>query len=284
VNVEDPDTARAVMRARWEEAAAGWGRRAAGVREWAMPVSAWLLEQLTLQPGQRVLELASGPGDTGFLAAELIQPGGVLISSDGAEAMVDVARARARELGIDNVEFRQLELEWIDLPAASVDAAVCRWGLMLTVDPAAALRECRRVIRPGGRLAVAVWGESSSNPWATIPSRTLIALGHTQPPDPDAPGPFALGAPGVLPEMLSDAGFTHVFVQEIGLFREFGDLSEFLREILDLSPLFAGAYEPLSEDDRTGVELEMAQLAEPYRAPDGSLRIPGRALVAAATA
>src|SRR5580704_14753451 len=100
----------------WESAAQGWGNRADRVRAWGMPVSVAMIDALALQPGQRVLELAAGPGDTGFMAAELVAPGGTLICSDGAEAMLEVARQRAAAQGISNVEFRLLDLEWIDLP------------------------------------------------------------------------------------------------------------------------------------------------------------------------
>src|SRR6201996_9812859 len=133
------------MRERWERGSASWGRYADSVRSFGMPVSVWLIDELHLQPGQRVLELAAGPGDTGFLAAELVRPGGTLISSDGAEPMIEVAKARAAQLGVSNVEFRQLELEWIDMETASVDAVLVRWGIRLTIDPAAAAREIRRV-------------------------------------------------------------------------------------------------------------------------------------------
>src|SRR6516164_2618967 len=95
----DPDEQRAESLARWERQAPVWQSRADRIREMGMPISMWLIEQLGLQPGQRVLELAAGPGDTGFLAAELIQPGGTLVSSDAVEAMVEVARGRARGLG-----------------------------------------------------------------------------------------------------------------------------------------------------------------------------------------
>jgi ubiquinone/menaquinone biosynthesis C-methylase UbiE len=146
----ESDDPRVQMRARWDRAAGGWGRRADRLREGTLPVSAWMVEHARLQPGHRVLELAAGPGDTGFLAAELISPGGTLVCSDGSEAMLEIARERAQQFGLDNVEFARLELEWIDLPTASVDAVLCRWGVMLTVDPAAALTEIRRVLRPGG--------------------------------------------------------------------------------------------------------------------------------------
>ncbi|HET6449117.1 MAG TPA: methyltransferase domain-containing protein [Conexibacter sp.] len=108
----DPDELRAATRERWERAADGWQRRNQRFQAAAMPVSQWLIDAVHPQPGQRVLELAAGVGETGFLAAELIAPGGgTLISSDGAEAMVAHAKARATELGLTNVEFKQLELE-----------------------------------------------------------------------------------------------------------------------------------------------------------------------------
>jgi 16S rRNA C967 or C1407 C5-methylase (RsmB/RsmF family) len=111
---ETADKLRTKLLDGWDEASRGWRRGADGVRAMGMPVSAWMVEHLDLQPGERVLELAAGPGDTGFLAAELVKPGGMLICSDGSEKMLAIARDRARQQGIDNVEFKQLQLEWID--------------------------------------------------------------------------------------------------------------------------------------------------------------------------
>jgi SAM-dependent methyltransferase len=284
VAAPDPDTLRAEMMERWERAATGWGKRAQEIREWAMPVSAWMIERVELQPGLRVLELAAGPGETGLLAAELIRPGGTLISSDGAEAMLEVARARAAELGIENVEFKRLELEWIDLETASVDRVLCRWGVMLTIDPEAALREIRRVLRPGGRVAVAVWDEPALNPWATIPSRALVELGHAEPPDPDAPGPFALAAPGRLQELLEAAGFVDIAVDTVELLETWTSAEEFVAGTRDVSSLFRAAFDALSEGQREEVVRKIAALAEPYTAADGAVRLPARTLVAAADA
>src|SRR5580693_9960505 len=141
----------------WEEAASGWIARQAAIRELSAPVSHWMIDAVDPQPGQRVLELAAGLGETGFLAAEMVAPVGGLITSDQADAMLDGARKRAGELGLTNVEFQVLNAEWIDLPVASVDVVFCRWGYMLMADPLAALREARRVLRPEGHVALAVW-------------------------------------------------------------------------------------------------------------------------------
>jgi len=275
---------REEMLDRWDRAAAGWSRRADAVQEWGMRVSVWMVEHLGLQPGQHVLELASGPGDTGFLAAELVQPGGSLLSSDGSRAMLGVATGRARDLGVTNVEFRQLELEWIDLPTASVDAVLCRWGLMLVADPAAAAQEVRRVLRPNGRFALAVWDQPDANPWATIPTRALIELGHLVPPDPDGPGMFALAEPERLGRLLEDAGFLEVEIDSLELKREEPSAAFYLQETLDLSRMFADVWARLSERHRDELRDRIAELAAPFTGADGAIRLPGHSLVAAASA
>jgi ubiquinone/menaquinone biosynthesis C-methylase UbiE len=280
----DPDTLHAEILMRWERAAPGWGKHAERMRQFGMPVSAWMIDQAHLHPGQRVLELAAGPGDTGFLAAELIQPGGTLLSTDATEAMLEVARARAAEMGIENVEFKRMELEWIDLGTASVDVVLCKWGLMFSLDPEAALREARRVVRPGGRSAMAAWDEPPVNPWATIPTRALIELGHAEPPDPDVPGMFILSAAGRLQELLEAAGFVDVLVESVDTSRSFTGIAEYLAEFNDTSSMFREVFDALSESEREAVGRKVAELAEPYSHPDGSVTLPGRSLVAAADA
>jgi SAM-dependent methyltransferase len=280
----DPDQQRSDTREAWERAAAGWGKRADRIRDWGMPVSVAMVDALGLHPGQRVLELAGGPGDTGFMAAELVRPGGTLISSDGADAMLDVARARAAELGIDNVEFKQLELEWIDLETASVDAVLVRWGIMLIVDPAAAAQEIRRILRPGGRAAFAVWDKPEHNPWAVIPGRAMVQLGHGEPPDPTAPGMFALADDGRLAELLEGAGFEDVVVSPVELARHYDELPRFIDETIDMSPLFSAAYQELSPDEQAAAVDEITAAAQPYVADDGTVTLPGSSLVASAGA
>ena len=282
--VPDPDAVRAEMLERWGRAAAGWDKRAESVRAFGLPVSAWMLDHAGLQPGLRVLELAAGPGEAGFLAAELIRPGGSLVSSDATDEMLEVARARAKELGIENVEFKRIELEWIDMDTASVDVVLCKWGLMFAVDPETALREMRRVLRPGGRVALAVWDEPPANPWATITSRALVDLGHTTPADPEAPGMFALAPPGRLRDVLEAAGFVDVLVESVEPARAFDSVEEYIAETDDLSSMFGEIFDPLSDQERAQVVAKVSELAQPYVGTDGVLRFPARSLVAAADA
>jgi SAM-dependent methyltransferase len=280
----DPDQQRATSREAWEQAAAGWGRLADRVRDWGIELSATMVDALALQPGQRVLELAAGPGDTGFMAAELVTPGGTLICSDGAEAMLEVARQRAAAQGISNVEFRLLDLEWIDLPTADVDAVLCRWGIMLVVDPEAAAHEIRRVLKPGGRAALAVWDEPARNPWTTVAADALIELGLAEPPDPDEPGMFTLAGDGVLRELLESAGLVDVKVRAITLERRADGVDQYLAETLAMSSRFRSVYRELDLDTQLEVRRRIARDVRPFAAADGSLALPGSSLVASASA
>jgi ubiquinone/menaquinone biosynthesis C-methylase UbiE len=278
-----PEEQRLEMLERWDRGAAGWSRHADSLQEFGMRVSVWLVEHLNLQPGQTVLDLAAGPGDSGFLAAELVKPGGKLISSDASRAMLGVASGRARDLGVTNAEFKQLELEWIDLPTASVDAVLCRWGLMFALDPAVALTETRRVITPGGKLALSVWDEAQKNPWATVITRALVELGHVEPPDPQAPGMFALADAERLGEMLEDAGFVEPVVEAVELTRPAADVEDFLEESVDLNPQLADLRARLSPEQWAEVKQRVGALSEPFADGDG-LRFPAQALVAVGSA
>jgi len=268
----------------WEEAAPGWVRRQEMLREFGAPVSAWLIDAIAPQPGQRVLELAAGLGETGLLAAELLAPAGEAIISDQAEAMLAGARERAAALGLENVEFRVLNAEWIDLPVASVDAVVCRWGYMLMADPSAALSETRRVLRAGGRAAIAVWDGIEQNPWAHLPALELVERGLTTPPTAAAPGPFALGDERRVLELLERAGFAEVRVEAIDLVRRHASFEEFWSSTLDLSRVFHDAVLSRPASEVAEIEASVEARFAPYARSDGALEIPARTLVAAATA
>jgi ubiquinone/menaquinone biosynthesis C-methylase UbiE len=278
------DADRARIRAAWEDAAAGWDRwqnvnRAAGA-----PVSAWMIDAIAPQPGHVVLEVAAGPGDTGFLAAELIHPGGRLICTDGAEAMVEAARKRAAELGIANAEFVAMEAEWLDMAAASVDAVLCRYGYMLVPDPEAALREARRVLRPGGRVALAVWDSPEVNPELTAGRIALKEIGKWEEPPADAPGPFALADPSRLRALLEDTGFTEITVDAVDISVEPGTLDDAFAMLSALSPALRAGLKDLSPAEHTHLRDAFDAVLAQYVAEDGSVVIPGRTLVAAASA
>src|SRR5919206_3574448 len=229
----DAEAYRAESRERWEAAAAGWGQEREAFQRDTVAVSRWLLDAAHLQPGHTVLELAAGPGDTGLMAAELVAPGGKAIITDNADAMIEIAEARAKEVGATNVEIRSMEAEWIDLPTASVDAVLCRWGYMLLADPEAALRETRRVLKPGGRVALAAWAGPEENPWFAVMGGVFIERGLMEPEPPEMPGPLAFGRrPGQIEELLDAAGFDDIETDAIDFAFHAASLDEFWEQAI----------------------------------------------------
>ncbi len=280
----DPNAHRVASLAGWEEAAAGWVRRQESIRALGAPVSSWMLGAVAPRPGERVLELAAGLGETGMLAAELVAPTGGVIISDQADSMLEGARARAGEMGLSNVEFQVLGAEWIDLPLASVDAVLCRWGYMLLADPLAALLETRRVLRPGGRLALAVWDSIEHNPWALLPRLELLERGLAEVPPQGTPGPFALGDIGRVRELLEQAGFTGIDVQALAIEHRHPSFEVFWETTLDIGRAFHDAVLARPAAEIAEIRSGLASRLERYEAADGALAIPARTLVASASA
>ena len=281
----DAEAYRAESRERWEAAAAGWAQEREAFQRDAMPVSQWMLDAAHLQPGHVVLELAAGPADTGLMAAELVAPDGKAIITDNAEGMLEAARARAKEVGATNVEIRPMEAEWIDMPTASVDAVLCRWGYMLLADPETALRETRRVLRPGGRVALAAWAGPEANPWFAVMGRVFIERGVMEPEPPDTPGPLAFGRrPGQVEELLDAAGFDDAETDTLDFAFRAASLDEFRDQAIRRSGRFSAIVARLEPAEHYRLRDAVDAAFAPYVGADGRVEIPARALVAAASA
>jgi SAM-dependent methyltransferase len=242
-----------------EAVAPGWERRRADIEEVAAPVREWMLRELGPQAGDTVLELAAGVGDTGFEAARIVGGRGRLITTDFSPAMVDAARRRGAELGVANVEYRVMDAERIELGDNSVDGVLCRFGYMLLPDPAASLAETRRVLRPGGRVSLAVWGTPEQNPFFAIIGVSLVRHGHMPPPEPPpAPGPFALASAEHLEGLLRDAGFERVRSEEVHGRFVVPDVDEYLSLIADTSGPIALALRAVGEDELDEIRRDVS--------------------------
>lgn len=270
----DLDAYREESLQNWGAVAPGWEAR----REWMMgitgPVQAWLADHAGAGPGQTVLDIAAGTGDLGFAMAERVGPTGRVISSDFSPAMVEVARRNGAARGLSNVEHRVMDAEAMDLDDDSVDAAVCRWGYMLMADPAAALSETRRVLRPGGSLAFTVWRTPDRNPWAAVPGMTLVQRGHVPPPEPGAPGIFSMGEPDRIRDLVTGAGFGDPELEEIAFDFRYADFDDLWDSVVSLAGSLARVVKALPDDEREATRAAIRDNVAPYREADGSYSSP----------
>jgi ubiquinone/menaquinone biosynthesis C-methylase UbiE len=264
-----------------EAIAPGWERWRARIEEVTTPVREWMLKELAPRSGDTVLELAAGAGDTGFEAAALVGERGRLISTDFSPAMMDVARRRGAELGLGNVDYRVMDAERIELDGNSVDGVLCRFGYMLMANPAAAFAETRRVLRPGGRLALAVWGAPERNPWAAIAFGLLVERGHMPPPEPGAPSPVAMASEARTRALLEGADFTAVRTEEVSLRFAFRDIDDYMTYATDTAGPAALVLRGLPEDEREALKTRLGAAFAPFGV-DAGYEIPGIALCAVA--
>ena len=261
----------------WDEMAAGWEGHRRTVWDASRAVGEWLVDALDPKPGETVLELAAGVGDTGFAAARRLGSTGTLITTDFSEQMVNAARRRAGELGVSNAEFRTLDAERMDLDDRSVDGVLCRWGYMLMADPEAALGETRRVLGENGRLALSVWGDPEQNPWASIPARALLELTGAEPPDPFTPGVFAMASEERTRDLLTDAGFEPERVETVEMAWSFESLADYWHYLTDVKGAIAMVVRSLPEADQAALSTEIERRLEPYADGEG-YRLPGMCL------
>ncbi len=275
------DELRNRLHGMWAAVAGSWEEHADYLDLRGAPVTEKMLELTLPRAGERVLELACGPGSVGLAAAERVAPGGEVVLSDVVPEMTSIAAARADALGLRNVSGRVLDLERIEEPAASYDVVLCREGLMLVPDPDRAAREIRRVLQPGGRVAIAVWGPRARNPWLGLVFDVVSAqLGAPMPP-PGIPHPFSLDDPDKLAGLLSDAGLSEVVVGELSTPYHAASFEEWWERSSSLAGPLAQKLASLPPQAVQALRARAREAVSVYETPTG-LEFPGVSLLAAA--
>lgn len=212
----DPDKFRLTTRAQWESAAAAWDRWSPLLTDWLGSATDVMLDMAAVGPGSRVLDVAAGAGEQTLTAARRVGPHGHVLATDISPSILRYAQAAARAAGLHNVETQELDGERHDtLPEASFDAAISRVGLIYFPDQQRALSGIRHALKQGGRFAAVVYSTPDKNTFFSVPVGIIRRRAQLPPPLPGQPGPFSLGAEGVLAQTLERAGFRNVEVRKV---------------------------------------------------------------------
>ncbi len=212
----DPAKFRTTTRAQWENAAEAWDRWGPLLGRWLGASTEAMLDMAGVQPGARVLDIAAGAGEQTLVAAARVGAKGRVLATDISPTILSYALEAARRAGLDNVETQELDGERHDLlPEGSFDAAISRVGLIYFPDQQKALGGIHRALRKGGRFAAVVYSTPDKNTFFSIPVGIIRRRANLPPPLPGQPGPFSLGADGVLAKTLEQAGFCDVEVRRV---------------------------------------------------------------------
>lgn len=277
----DPEALRRHMHGMWASVASAWGTYADYADTRGTAVTQRMLALTEPRGGERVLELACGAGGVGLAAARLVGPSGLVVLSDVAAEMTAIAAARSQATGLTNVSTAVRDIERIDEPDESYDVVLCREGLMFAFDPALAAAEMRRVLRPGGRLAIAVWGPRPSNPWLGLVFDAVAAQLGTPMPPPGLPGPFGLDDPNRLGDVLRAGGLVAVEVSELPTPLRDDSFESWWTRTSALAGPLAQRLAGMPEEAKKALRARLEEAVRPYRTVDG-LEFPGLNLIGTA--
>lgn len=280
----DASAIKQQQKEQWGRAAAGWKKHDERLRGITAPVTQKLLELAGVMPGARVLDIACGTGEPAIPAAKMAGTAGFVLATDMAPEMLEVARERAAAEGLSNIEFRLVDGEEIDVPVESFEAVTCRWGIMFMPEPLRFLHQAKQALKPGGRIALSVWGPPERNPFISLPMSVLRKYYQGPPlPDPTAPGGiFSFADERKLQFVFEQAAFENIRVDPLELpMAVFDSGKEYLQYMMDIAGPLAALLNQLSPDARKAAEDEIVKAASQGN-PDGKVSLSGYTLLASA--
>ncbi|MBU0723755.1 MAG: methyltransferase domain-containing protein [Alphaproteobacteria bacterium] len=279
MTLRDDDAFREWQKQAWTDRGEGWDRRADEMEEMSKRFNDPLLDLAGIERGMIVLDLASGAGEPALSAARRVGVAGQVLATDFAPAMMAGIRRRAKAAGLSNIGFEVADAESLPYPVASFDRVTCRFGLMFFPNPAQALKEALRVLKPKGRAAFMVWGPLADN---ALFSLTMAAAIETLMPEEEEflTQPFTLGLPGTLHGLMQEAGFADVEEKSIQVKSRAPGDRPFWRANLDM--MLGRRYAEASDAQKQALEEAIRRQLEAYREGD-DYRLPVHVRYAAGT-
>ena len=279
-----PADFREAQHKHWDAAAAGWARWSEFNDSADRHISERLVELAGVQPGSRVLDVAAGYGEPALTAARKAGPQGRVVATDISAEMLAFGRERAAAAGLTNVEFMQSDASSLDLPGASFDAAVSRWGIIFEPDADAAAGRIRGFLEPGARMAISSWGEPDRVPFLSLPMRTTMKRLGMPPPPPGTPGPLSRPTPAAIAALLEGGGFSDVAVEQDEVAYEFDSPEHFTAYIRAISATIRAMIEQHAGDAEEEASNAITKAAADAAGGSRPLRLSNAVLLASGVA
>ncbi len=265
-----PEEFKNATRQAWSHSAAGWNSQTPAIHAWLAEATAAMLDAARIEQGMQVLDIAAGAGDQTLEIARRVGAKGYVLATDISEAILQFASDNARHAGLPQVDTRVCDAEDLKVREADFDAAVCRLGLMFCLLPLQALRQMHRALKPGRRAAVLVFSEPQRNPCIGILLSTALQHAGLAPRDPFQPGSLlSLGKPGLLEDLLRQAGFAEPSVTRIAAPFRLPSARDYLAFVrASASPIIAllGQLSPLAQE---AAWADMESRLSAFQTPDG---------------
>jgi ubiquinone/menaquinone biosynthesis C-methylase UbiE len=254
-------------REQWQNAASAWHRWGPQLEAWLGPATELMLDLAQVGTGGRVLDVAAGAGGQTLAAARRVGADGAVLATDISPAILEHASGEARRAGLANVATREMDGEHIEVQPESFDAVISRVGLIYFPDQQAALTGMRRALRKGGRVAAIVYSTPDHNRFFSIPVSIIRRRAGLPPPLPGQPGPFSLGAAGVLKQAYEQAGFRDIEVRVVEAPLHLASAAECVRFEQEsfgaLHQMLSGLDEAAQEAAWTEIQTELSQFEGP---------------------
>src|SRR5918999_710751 len=261
------------QREQWNKAATGWRKWSELIDTAASGVSERMVELAGIKPGSRVLDIAAGYGEPSLSAARVAGPEGEVVATDISAEMLAYGRERAREAGLDNIEFVESDAAGLNFPEQSFDAALSRFGIIFEPDAERAAGRVRGFLEPGGRMAIASWGTPEQVPFLAIPMQTAIQRLDAEPPPPGTPGPLSRPTPEALGGLLEGGGFSDVEVEEAEVTMEWESAEEFTTFVKEIAPPIRAIIDPHPQEVQDETWDAITEAVRAKAAEDGTISL-----------